>query len=98
MWRSNKSAPQRWVREQEGQDAQGEKRGTWRLEEAVVNLNPSASELPRLLEPPLLGKKGLTAGILVFHLTCENDRWSVGHGVGGGFARLHCAVYAERNG
>ncbi len=73
MWRSNKSAPQRCVREQ---DAQGEKRGTWRLEEAVVNLNPSASELPRLLEPPLLGKEGLTVGILVFHLTCENDRWS----------------------
>jgi len=32
------------------------------------------------------------------HITCENDRWPIGHGVGSGFARLHCAMYAERNG
>lgn len=63
-----------------------------------MNLNPSASELPRLFEPPLQGKEGLTIGKLVFHPTCENDRWPVGHGVGSGFARLHCAVYAERTG
>lgn len=71
--------------------------GTWRLKAAVVTLNPAASVLQRLLGPPLVGKEGLTTGIL-FHLTCENDRWPVGHGVGSGFARLHCAVYAERNG
>lgn len=44
-----------------------------------------------------IGKEGLTT-VILFHLTCENDRWPVGHGVGSGFARLHCAVYAERNG